>query len=156
VGWHSAKSCNFRQFAHGRHLQLSQLSEPVTVVSFSIGGDPLAAETIRLLPMEAGPVLNVVLPRVSNASAEIAGVLAAMVITRAWAGEQIDPGQPAVPQFGRDLHALDISALVPHALPPTPSMLRKQVPGDPPEVVIQHARRYIERLQIARLRLSGM
>lgn len=145
--------CNFRQFAHGRHLQLSQLSEPVTVVSFSIGGDPLAAETIRLLPMEAGPVLNVVLPRISDAGAEIAGVLAAMVITRAWAGEHIDPGQPAVPQFGRDLHALDISTLAPHALPPTPAMLRKQAPGDPPEMLIQHARLYIERLQAARVRL---
>lgn len=145
--------CNFRQFAHGRHLQLSQLSEPVTVVSFSIEGDLLAAETIRLLPMEAGPVLNVALPRISDAGAEIAGVLAAMVITRAWAGEHIDPGQPAVPQFGRDLHALDISTLAPHALPPTPAMLRKQASGDPPEVLIQHARRYIERLQAARLRL---
>lgn len=145
--------CNFRQFAHGRHLQLSQLSEPVTVVSFSIGGDPLAAETIRRLPMEAGPVLNVELPRISDAGTEIAGVLAAMVITRAWAGEHIDPGQPAVPQFGRDLHALDVSTLVPHALPPTPAMLRKQAFGDPPEVLIQHARRYIERLQTARLRL---
>ena len=145
--------CNFRQFAHGRHLQLSQLSEPVTVVSFSTGGDPLAAETIRLLPMEAGPVLNVALPCISEAGAEIAGVLAAMVITRAWAGEHIDPGQPAVPQFGRDLHALDISTLAPHALPPTPAMLRKQVSGDPPEVLIHHARRYIERLQVARLRL---
>ena len=145
--------CNFRQFAHGRHLQLSQLSEPVTVVSFSTGGDPLAAETIRLLPTEAGPVLNVALPRISDAGAEIAGVLAAMVITRAWAGEHIDPGQPAVPQFGRDLHALDVSTLAPHALPPTPAMLRKQASGDPPEVLIQHARRYIERLQVARLRL---
>lgn len=145
--------CNFRQFAHGRHLQLSQLSEPVTVVSFSTGGDPLAAETIRLLPTEAGPVLNVALPRISDAGAEIAGVLAAMVITRAWAGEHIDPGQPAVPQFGRDLHALDVSTLAPHALPPTPAMLRKQASGDPPEVLILHARRYIERLQAARLRL---
>ena len=145
--------CNFRQFAHGRHLQLSQLSEPVTVMSFSIEGDPLAAETIRLLPMEAGPVLNVALPRISDAGAEIAGVLAAMVITRAWAGEHIDPGQPAVPQFGRDLHALDISTLAPHTLPPTQAMLRKQAPGDPPEVLIQHARGYIERLQAARLRL---
>jgi hydroxymethylpyrimidine pyrophosphatase-like HAD family hydrolase len=145
--------CNFRQFAHGRHLQLSQLSEPVTVVSFSTGGDPLAAETIRLLPTEAGPVLNVALPRISDAGAEIAGVLAAMVITRAWAGEHIDPGQPAVPQFGRDVHALDVSTLAPHALPPTPAMLRKQASGDPPEVLIQHARRYIERLQVARLRL---
>ncbi len=145
--------CNFRQFAHGRHLQLSQLSEPVTVVSFSTGGDPLAAETIRLLPTEVGPVLDVTLPRISDAGAEIAGVLAAMVITRAWAGEHIDPGQPAVPQFGRDLHALDVSTLAPHALPPTPSMLRKQASNDSPEVLIQHARRYIERLQAARLRL---
>lgn len=145
--------CNFRQFAHGRHLQLSRLSEPVTVVSFSTEGDPLAAETIRLLPTEVGPVLDVALPRISDAGAEIAGVLAAMVITRAWAGEHIDPGQPAVPQFGRDLHALDVSTLAPHALPPTLAMLRKQVSGDPPEVLIEHARRYIARLQAARLRL---
>ena len=145
--------CNFRQFAHGRHLQLSQLSDPVTVVSFSTGGDPLATETIQLLPMQVGPVLEVALPSISDAGAEIAGVLAAMVITRAWAGEHIDPGQPDVPQFGRDLHALDVSILVPHVLPPTPAMLRKHVSGDPPEVLIEHARRYITRLQAARLRL---
>lgn len=145
--------CNFRQFAHGRHLQLSQLSEPVTVVSFSTGGDPLAAETIRLLPTEAGPVLDVALPRISDAGAEIAGVLAAMVITRAWAGKRIDPGQPAVPQFGRALHALDVSILASHALPQTPGMLRKQAPGDAPEVIIKHARRYIARLRAARIRL---
>lgn len=145
--------CDFRQFAHGRHLQLSQLSEPVIVVSFSTGGDPLATETIRMLPTEVGPVLDVALPRISDAGAEIAGVLAAMVITRAWAGEQVDPGQPAVAQFGRELHALDVSTFVSLALPPTPAMLRKQVPGDPPEVLFEHARRYIERLQAARLRL---
>ena len=145
--------CNFRQFAHGRHLQLSYHSDPVTVLSFSAEGDHLATETIRLLPTEVGPVLNVTLPRISSASAEIAGVLAAMVITRRWAGEQIDPGQPAVPQFGRDLHALDISTLTPHALPPTSAILRKQDPSDPPEMLTQHAQRYIERLQAARLRL---
>lgn len=145
--------CNFRQFAHGRHLQLSRLSEPVTVVSFSTGGDPLAAETIRLLPPDVGPVVSVALPRISDAGAEIAAVLAAMVITRAWAGEHIDPGQPAVPQFGRDLHALDVSTLVPHALSPAPAMLRKQASGDPPEMLIQNARNYLERLRSARLRL---
>lgn len=145
--------CNFRQFAHGRHLQLSQLSEPVTVVSFSIGGDPLAVETFRLLPTEAGPILDVALPRISHAGAEIAGVLGAMVITLAWAGEHIDPGQPVVPQYGRDLYALDVSTLAPYALPPTPAMLRKQVSGEPPEVLFEHARSYIKRLQAARLRL---
>jgi len=145
--------CNFRQFAHGRHLQLSQASDPVTLVSFSTEGDPLATETIRLLPTEVGPVFDVALPAISDAGAEIAGVLAAMLITRAWAGEQIDPGQPVVPQFGRDLHALDVSTLTSHALPPAPAMLRKQVSGDPPEVLIEQARHYIERLQAARLRL---
>lgn len=145
--------CNFRQFAHGRHLQLNHLSEPLTVVSFSTEGDPLAAKTIGMLPMEVGPVLDVTLPRISDAGAEIAGVLAAMVITRAWAGENIDPGQPTVPQFGRELHALDVSNFASHALPPTPAILRKQIPGDPPEVFIEHARLYIERLQAARMRV---
>lgn len=145
--------CNFRQFAHGRHLQLSQLSEPVNIVSISTEGDPLAAETIRLLPKEAGHVLDVALPRISDAGAEIAGVLGALVLTRAWAGEYVDPGQPAVPEFGRALHALDVSTLASHALPPTPVILRKHVYGDAPEVLIEHARRYIARLQTARLRL---
>jgi len=145
--------CNFRQFAHGRHLQLYQPSEPVTLVNFSTGGDPLAAKTIGLLPTAVGPVVDVNLPRISDAGAAIAGVLAAMVITRAWAGEHIDLGQPTVPQFGRKLHALDVSTLVPHELPPSPAMLRKQDSGDPPKLLIQHARRYIERLQAARFRL---
>lgn len=147
------QTCNFRQFAHGRHLQLFQPTEPMTVVNFSTEGDPLAAETFRLMPTEAGPILDVDLPRISDAGAEIAGVLAAMAITRAWAGEHFDPGQPAVPQFGRDLHALDVSTLTRRGLPPSPAMLRKQVSGDPPEVLVEHARRYIKRLQIARLRL---
>lgn len=145
--------CDFRQFAHGRHLQLSRLSEPVTVVSFSAAGDPLAAETLRLLPAEVGQVLDIALPRISTPGAEIAGVLAAMAITRAWAGEQVDPGQPEVPQFCRDLHGLDVSTLAPHALPPTAAMLRKQASGDSPDILIGHARRYIERLQAARLHL---
>jgi len=38
-------------------------------------------------------------------------------------------------------------------LPPSPAMLRKQDSGDPPKLLIQHARRYIERLQAARFRL---
>ncbi|MCU7374871.1 hypothetical protein PEC18_29480 [Paucibacter sp. O1-1] len=145
--------CNFRQFAHGRHLQLSQLTEPVTVVSFSTEGDPLAAETAQLLPVQVGPILDVTLPRISEAGAEIAGVMAAMAITRAWAGEHVDPGQPIVPEFGRALHALDVSTLASQALPPTPAMLRKQASGEPPELLIEHARRYITRLKAARLRL---
>lgn len=144
---------NFRQFAHGRHLQLSQLSESVTVVSFSTQGDSLAAETIRLLPMAVAPVLDVALPRISEAGAEIAGVLAAMAITREWAGGNIDPGQPPVPQFGRDLHGLDAFTLAPPALPPASVMLRKLASCDSHEVLIEHARRYINRLQSARLRL---
>lgn len=145
--------CNFRQFAHGRHLQLSQFSKPVDVVSFSSEDDPLAAETIRLLPKLAGHVLNVALPRISDAGAEIAGVLAAMVLTRAWAGRHVDPGQPVVPNFGRALHALDVSKLAPHALPPSSAILRKKGYGDAPEVLIEHARSYIYRLQAARFKL---
>ncbi|WIV97501.1 HAD family hydrolase [Kinneretia aquatilis] len=145
--------CNFRQFAHGRHLQLSQLTEPVTVVSFSAEGDLLAAETAQLLPAQVGPVLHVTLPSISAAGAEIAGVMASMALTRAWAGEHVDPGQPVVPQFGRALHALDVSTLVSQTLPPSPAMLRKQCSGDEPEALVEHARRYIDRLKAAELRL---
>lgn len=145
--------CNFRQFAHGRHLQMYQPAEPITVVNFSREGDLLAAETFRLLPAGDAPVLDVPLPGISDPGAEIAGVLAAMLITRAWAGEHNDPGQPVVPQFGRDLHGLNVSTFARRPLPPAPAMLRKQVSGDPPEVLVEHARRYIKKLQTARLRL---
>lgn len=144
--------CDFRQFAHGRHLQLHQPDEPITVVSFSFEGDPLAGETHRLLPASARPLVNVTLPAFGFPAQEIAGVLAAFALTQAWAGEEIDPGQPEVPQFGRDLHGLDMASLVSESLPINPAIARKQAGGDEPVDLHRRADDYIGRLKAARFR----
>ncbi len=143
---------NFRQFAHGRHLQLHQPTEPITVVSFSQAGDQLARATMQLMPPSVGRVLNVALPSLGYAATELASVLAASLLTQVWAGEDRDPGQPDVPQFGRDLHLLDVAQLVSEPLPPSLATSRKRRKGDSDEVVIAHARRYIARLANARFK----
>ncbi len=144
--------CNFRQFAHGRHLQLQVTAEPITVVSFSVEDDPLFRATRRLLPESAGPVLDVALPRIGFPGSEVAAVLAAFLITQTWAGNGRDPGRPEVPQFGRDIHFLDVSLYVDEPLPPAPALMRKQKSGDTPDETLAHGRRYLERLEASRLK----
>ena len=139
--------CNFRQFAHGRHLQPSGLSEPVTMVSFSTGGDPLATKTTQLLPTEVGPVLDVALPRISDAGAGDCrrvgcdGNHAGMAerTHRSWRG------QPDVPHPAVIFHALDVSTPRIACLTSESSHAEEQVSGDPPEVLFEHARSYIKR-----------
>jgi hydroxymethylpyrimidine pyrophosphatase-like HAD family hydrolase len=143
--------CNFRQFAHGRHLQLHQGGEHLALVSFSNQGDPLARATHRLLPSLTRPMLNVTLPALGFPGQEIAAVLAAFAITQAWAGEESDPGHPDVPQFGRELHGLDLASLVNEPLPEFPAITRKRADGSEAIIVVQHAHEYVERLQTARV-----
>lgn len=142
--------CNFRQFAHGRHLQLHSPREPLAIVSFSTADDPLARATHRLLPPLPGARLDVALPALGYPGSEIAAVLAAFAITEAWAGDESDPGRPDVPQFGRDLHGLDVASLVREPLPRFPAIARKQVDSSACAVVGQ-AQAYLARLQSARL-----
>jgi fructoselysine-6-P-deglycase FrlB-like protein/hydroxymethylpyrimidine pyrophosphatase-like HAD family hydrolase len=144
--------CDFRQFAHGRHLQLNHPDEPIALVSFGIEGDPLADATHRLLPASARPLVNVMLPALGFPAQEIAGVLAAFALTRAWAGEEIDPGQPDVPQFGRDLHGLEMASLVSESLPINPVIARKQSGRNEPAAVLRRAHDYFSRLKTARFR----
>lgn len=143
--------CNFRQFAHGRHLQLHLTEAPITVVSFSTAGDPLALATLRLLPPSVGRVLQIALPSLDFAGRELAAVLAAFLIAQVWAGEHNDPGQPEVPQFGRDIHFLDVERLVREPLPASPVISLKRAQGETVDVVMGHARRYISRLSSAKL-----
>jgi len=101
---------NFRQFAHGRHLQLANPDLDAGIIAFTVQGDKLAQATLKLIPSHC-PVFRVVLPPLGKVAQEFASVLAALVLTEAWAREfGVDPGQPTVPQFGRDLHQLDAAA----------------------------------------------
>jgi hypothetical protein len=144
--------CNFRQFAHGRHLQLHRPAEPVTIVSFSLAQDRLAEATLALIPPSVGSIIDVKLPSLGYGGAEIAGVLAAFLLTQIWAGKHGDPGRPEVPQFGRDIHFLDVAQLVLEPLSPSPAVSRKRATDDPPDRVISLGRCYIDRLADARLK----
>lgn len=112
---------DYRQFAHGRHLQLGMDDCGCCVIAFRPPNGKLADATIALVP-EGVPVQVVQLPECSEGVQEIAGVLAAIAIVEMIAKyRQIDPGQPTVPQFGRDLHALDVAELAQiqhHVCPP--------------------------------------
>lgn len=143
---------NFRQFAHGRHLQLHVPADPVTIVSLRLDGDPLADATLQLLPPSLGRVVDVALPWLGYACTELASVLAVFLLTQIWAGEERDPGRPDVPQFGRDMHVLDVAHLVSEALPTTRAVARKRSEGYDANVVMVHAQNYIARLAGARFK----
>lgn len=116
--------CDYRQFAHGRHLQLA-CPDDISVVAICDDIDQLADATLALLP-PAFAVAKISLPSLPTALQEIAGVLASMELVGAWSSAiDRDPGSPDVPQFGRDLHALDVRRFLPMPakFPPT---LRKR------------------------------
>lgn len=143
---------NFRQFAHGRHLQLHDPAEPITVVSYSLAGDPLAQATLDRIPSLAGQVVNVALPTLGYAGTELASVLATFLITQTWAGADRDPGRPDVPEFGRDIHALDVATLVNEPLPTSQALVRKLGERNEDEALLACAQCYIDRLAQARFK----
>jgi fructoselysine-6-P-deglycase FrlB-like protein len=107
-----AQIANFRQFAHGRHLQLANPLPDLAVIAMVTPGDQLASSTLALLPSNAA-LLLIDLPKLPTPFQELASVLAAMAITENFAQVfKQDPGQPDVGRFGRDLHALDFSSLI--------------------------------------------
>lgn len=142
--------CNFRQFAHGRHLQLVKPARSRVIVSIGAQADPLADATLALLP-RSSQILKVSLPPLDHAGCEIAAVLAALTITQWWAGGAVDPGQPDVPQFGRDLHALNVGTLVHGSLPTSASIARKQT-GASGSSVLASAEAFLARLKAAEFR----
>jgi len=142
--------CNYRQFAHGRHLQLQQPEERITVVSLHAPNDALAQATQALLPESVGKFLEVTLLSRHYAATEIAAVLAAILITELWAGTERDPGRPDVPQFGRDLHSLDVANLVHESAGVSRAMQRKRGRDESIEQTFAQGQRYIARLGAAR------
>ena len=106
------QTCDYRQFAHGRHLQLAY-PDDISVVAICDDRDQLADATLALLPPDFA-VVKISLPSLPTALQEIAGVLASMELVGAWSSAiDRDPGSPYVPQFGRDLHSLDVRGFLP-------------------------------------------
>lgn len=105
----ACQTADYRQFAHGRHLQLADpATRPCILAFYSKRDAPVAQATLSTFAPDV-PVLRLELPG-DRAIAEIASVIDAMLITDILSRERgVDPGQPRVPQFGRTLHGLDIS-----------------------------------------------
>lgn len=103
--------CDYRQFAHGRHLQLASSEPPVIVAFVSPQDELLSKKTIELFP-EHVPVLEISLPDRADI-AEIIGTIDAILITEIIADVRgVDPGQPEVTKFGREIYNLNVNDLV--------------------------------------------
>lgn len=146
---------DLRQFAHGRHLQLSaQASTPFVVTAFNEVDRQLAAATTALFPPHT-PSYDIAIDGTTDQDAAIAGLVDAMFFTEALARDaEEDPGDPKVPEFGRAIHMLDPEPLL--ARPSVMSVLdaaarrkaacvglNSAVPG---ETVRQAAQSYLDRL----------
>ena len=104
---------DLRQFAHGRHLQLS-VGFPRPVILFvSSGLDRALAHATAELLSDRHDVIELELEGTCEQDIAMLGLVDAMFLTEAIAaGSGIDPGQPNVPEFGRAIHAIDTAALV--------------------------------------------
>lgn len=103
--------CDYRQFAHGRHLQFAADETPLVIAFTSSHDDLLSTETIKLFPTHV-PVLKIELPE-HTYLAEIIGTIDAILITKILADcRGIDPGQPDVPEFGCEMYNLDVNVLL--------------------------------------------
>lgn len=104
---------DLRQFAHGRHLQLSVASPRPVILFVSSGLDRALAQSTAKLLSDQHDVIELVLEGSCEQDIATLGLVDAMFLTEAIAtGSGIDPGQPDVPEFGRAIHAIDSSALV--------------------------------------------
>jgi len=110
---------DYRQFAHGRHLQLASTDERIAVIAAcSAESQPLAQATLKLFPASV-QVFELEVPGEEPDELVVAGLVMATLLTEAIASVmQRDPGQPSVPEFGRAIYRLDSSQF--HAGPPVP------------------------------------
>ena len=100
---------DYRQFAHGRHLQLHNLGKNLCVIAVYSGEDEhLALDTARLIPPEI-PIFTWKVPGNSPQDIVVTSILTACLMTESIAlGANIDPGQPYVPDYGREIHHLNV------------------------------------------------
>lgn len=97
---------DYRNFGHGRHHWLAKRGEGSAVVALIADEDrDIAERTLALLPREI-TVARILLPG-TPAESSLMSLLAAFRLTQ-WAGHVrgIDPGDPGVPPFGRQLYRL--------------------------------------------------
>jgi len=143
---------DYRQFAHGRHLQLAQRKLPVVIALGSEEDEQLMQASLGHFPVTV-PILRIQLPT-EYALSELVGVVYAMLIVEAVSlARQIDVGQPDVPAFGRALYGTDVRDTARRYSHMVPPMLRQKVPGLQMEQVpawVHAADAFIARLDQAR------
>jgi fructoselysine-6-P-deglycase FrlB-like protein/hydroxymethylpyrimidine pyrophosphatase-like HAD family hydrolase len=103
----SCQPVDYRQFSHGRHLQLAVQNPPIIIALGSERDQALMEATIDQFP-EGVLTLKLILPS-GFALGELVGVIYAMLIVEVIsAATSIDVGQPTVPEFGRALYNIDV------------------------------------------------
>lgn len=103
---------DLRQFAHGRHIQLVEGREQYAVVAYINGAElDLWAAMQSRLPQDV-PIVTCLLPT-GLADAAMQGLLFTFAVIEA-VGNRLgaDPGQPKVPEFAREIHALEASRYI--------------------------------------------
>lgn len=125
------ETIDYRQFAHGRHLQLVDTARcPCYIAYYSKRDIALAESTLDLFP-DSAPVVRLELPE-DPVEAEIIGVIDAILITDILSSQKgADAGQPNIPAFGRELHAIDIRPLLSTSTNEAIAVARKCSPGTP-------------------------
>lgn len=104
---------DLRSFAHGRHLWLAERPQDIVILALiepSLG--ELWNKMSELFPNEL-PTLTMPLSG-ATPSDLIAGLVGQMHLVQAIAKKTgKDPGRPDVPQFGRDIHYLNLPNIIP-------------------------------------------
>jgi len=104
---------DLRSFAHGRHLWLAERSTDIAVLALV---EPSLGELWnKMSALFPGDVPTLAMP-LSGASPKdlIAGLIGQMHLVQAIAEKMgKDPGQPNVPQFGRDIYYIDLPKIIP-------------------------------------------
>ncbi|AMV44334.1 hypothetical protein [Paraburkholderia caribensis] len=151
---------DFRQFAHGRHLQLAVRPSLRVLNAFSTSERDLALATKALLPCDI-PLVDVEIEGRRAEDVAVAGLVDAMYMTEALAfNADYDPGNPDVPEFGRAIHFLDPEPLLDPA--PAHSIVdwaarRKAAcigtsSSSPDESVLRAAEAYLNRLTSSKIK----
>ena len=98
------QTCDFRQFAHGRHHWLAKRDEDSAILSLETPDDKtVAAQTLELLPKSV-PTTRLNIAH-DGWLADLAGICEGFYLTGVAGRQQgIDPGRPGVPSFGRKLY----------------------------------------------------
>lgn len=123
----SCQPVDYRQFAHGRHLQLAGDVLPVVIALGDADDEPLVNASLDLFPAGV-QTLRISLSR-GFAAGELEGVISAMLVIEAISTlRNVDVGQPFVPAFGRALYGTDVRRLASKYSGKSLSLLSRKVP----------------------------